>query len=705
MNRFLLVSSFLLAATASSPSTSDASSVAAPPEQNCADAEEDKSVFLQSSVIRVSPNLSTDLDWQSVSTFAKRLFQSFQSEPFYVAMFFGGVLILMIYVIMWARQLFLCSTQPVYKHTSEIVTAKTLDQTKPLSIIIFGATGDLARKKLFPAVYQLMLLGHIPKQVNIVAYGRSEPKGGMQAFLDKQCTNVKEKPELPKKQYYSQISFYAGAYDKPEAFAGLNEKLKMLEKGRPGNRLFFLSIPPTIFGVVCENIAAKARAMKGGFTHLIIEKPFGRDSATFNELNKCTSSIFQESELYRIDHYLGKEIVLNLMTLRFANQIFEPLWNNKHIESVEITFKEDLGTEGRGGYFDGFGIIRDIMQNHLLQVFMFLGIEPPVDMGAAGITAAKVNFLKAVETLTLEKGVFLGQFGANSWNVAGVQHSESGYLDDETVPKGSKCPTFAAIVLRINNARWAGVPFLMKAGKGLDERMSEVRVNFKPQPFNSVLQASPEGNQLVMRIQPDEALYFKTYSKEPGLSHEAKPTVMDMNYAHQFPDAYVGDAYERMFLNAARGDGSLFVSAAELVEAWRIFTPLLHQIDDKKPDVVLYKFGERNPPGFADWSLKHAGVHQTENWMDFVARNSSSVEELKKTFEQLDRDKDGRLGPQEVLALAQKFYDGRTPTQKKVNEIISRIDLDGDGTITLDELVQSSEKFHNAFAHEDHSYH
>ena len=580
--------------------------------------------------------------------------------------------------------------------------AVSLDLSVPLTVVIFGATGDLAKKKLFPALYQLVLLGHFPRSVNIVGYGRKQPEGGLEAFLAKQCANIKEKPELPKSEFLSRISFHAGGYDSPESFEALDAKMKEFEGGGSagGNRLFFLSIPPFIFGTVCTMISEKCRATEGkGFTHLIIEKPFGKDSASFDELNACTSSLFDESQLFRIDHYLGKEIVLNLTTLRFANQMFEPIWNKDHIESVEITFKEDLGTGGRGGYFDGFGIIRDIMQNHLLQVFMFLAIEPPASMTGPDIVKAKVDLLRATGTLDISDGVYLGQFTANSWVVAGKQHSEPGYLDDKTVPEGSKCPTFAAAVLRVENERWSGVPFLMKAGKGLDERMAEVRVKFKPQAYNKLMHkgASVPGNELVMRIQPDEALYLKTFSKMPGLAQAAKPTVMDMKYSTQFEGADVGDAYERMFLNAAKGDGSLFVSSAELVEAWRIFTPLLHQIDEQKPDVVLYPFGSRNPPGFGAWSKATAGVTQSENWTEFVATHGADVEKLTSLFKQMDTDGSGSLDATEVVGLARHFYDGREPTEKKVSEIIARLDKDGDGKVSLDELIQSAAAFQNAF--------
>jgi glucose-6-phosphate 1-dehydrogenase len=236
----------------------------------------------------------------------------------------------------------------------------------PLTIIIFGATGDLARKKLFPALYQLVLLGHLPRHVNVVGYGRSAVD--LPAFIEKQCVNIKENSKLPKAEFTARISFHAGGYDAPESYERLAASMAAYEGGKPGNRLFFLSVPPTIFGIVAEMISTKARAVDGGYTRLMIEKPFGRDSATFASLDELTAKHFEEKQLFRLDHYLGKEVILNIATLRWANQVFEPTWSAKYIESVQLTFKENLGTGGRGGYFDGFGIIRDIIQNHLLQV-------------------------------------------------------------------------------------------------------------------------------------------------------------------------------------------------------------------------------------------------------------------------------------------------------------------------------------------------
>lgn len=578
-----------------------------------------------------------------------------------------------------------------------------LDQSMPLSVVIFGATGDLAKKKLFPALYQLMLLDHFPKHVNIVGYGRRAVV--MDEFIAKQCAQVKEDPKLPFAEYTKCITFHAGGYDEEASYVKLDAELKEYEAGKPGNRLFFLSVPPTVFGAVSEMIGGNARATEPAFTHLIIEKPFGRDTATFNELNDCTSSLFKESQLFRIDHYLGKEVVLNIMSLRFGNQLFEPLWNKEHIECVEINFKEDLGTDGRGGYFDGFGIIRDIMQNHLLQVFELLAMEPPASMSTSDLIKSKEDLLKSVKTLNWDtEKCFLGQFTGNTWKIGGKEHTEPGYLEDPTVPEGSLCPTFASVLLEVDNKRWSGVPFLMKAGKGLDERMAEVRIKFKPQAYNGLMHGGDAvpGNELVIRIQPNEALYFKTFSKLPGLDQVVKPTVMDMQWESEFPGAYVADAYERMLLNAAKGDGSLFVSEAELVQAWRIFTPLLHQIDEQKPAPVSYPFGSLHPAGYAAWSAKR-GVEQKTNWVAEVA--SSTKEELTALFNSLDTENAGVLDTSGVTELAKRFYDGRTPTEKKVSQIFSRLDLNGDGKVSLEVFLSAAAILEQAFGSVSTEFH
>lgn len=370
-------------------------------------------------------------------------------------------------------------------------------------------------------------------------------------------------------------------------------------------------------------------------------------------------------------------------------------WSREYIESVQLTFKEDLGTGGRGGYFDSFGIIRDIIQNHLLQAFMFLAMEPPTEMTAAAIAKSKVELLKACATLTLDdpRQTFLAQYTAS------VDGAQPGYLDDQTVPAASKCPTFASMALRVDNERWRGVPFLFTAAKGMDERVCEFRVRFKPHACNAMLGLDSR-NELVMRVQPDEAIYLCVVGKEPGITSEQvrKPMVLDMAYAKQFEGAYVGDAYERMFLNAARGDQSLFVSSAELVEAWRIFTPLLHQIDARTPTPVRHPFGEL-PAGYIKWAAD-LGVVTHESWQEFLGLHAGLAERMTALFAEFDKNGDGFLDSGEVVELARRLFDGRQPTEKKVASIFHALGGGVGGSksrVTLNELIQGAYKMHAAF--------
>lgn len=576
-----------------------------------------------------------------------------------------------------------------------------VDMEAPTSIVLFGATGDLARKKLYPALYQLMFgaldAPNIPQHTSIVGYGRSQID--LQPMLAKQAVNVKG-PH--KERFLAQCSYFAGAYDKEESFRGLHEHLSKLEGGGKANRIFFFSVPPTVFADVARGIHKHARAPYGGATRCILEKPFGRDSASFAELNAITSSLYDESELFRIDHYLGKEVVLNMVALRFGNQVFEGLFNRDHIASVQIVFKEDLGTGGRGGYFDGFGIIRDIMQNHLLQVLLWFAMEPPSSLTRAAVQHEKCKLLKAIKTLSMED-VFLGQFGRNSWSEDGKVHEEPGYLDDSTVPEGSKCPTYAAVTLQIDNSRWRGVPFMMRAGKGLDERMAEVRITFKGQVFNKLVDGAQ--NELVMRIQPDEAIYLKCMNKVPGWEQgKLAPVVLDMTYTNAFSGSYVADAYERMFLNAARGDGTIFVGQDELVEAWRIFTPLLHEIDEKKPQPVVYPFGARVPPGMDEYAQQR-GIIMGSNWEELLVYRGHD-KGLEALFKELDIDGSGEIDRMEVAKFAKIAYDGRELTEAQLKSIFRKLDTNSDGKISLQEIKRGVAMLANSFVENhlhDHS--
>jgi glucose-6-phosphate 1-dehydrogenase len=322
-------------------------------------------------------------------------------------------------------------------------------------------------------------------------------------------------------------------------------------------------------------------------------------------------ALFNEKDLFRIDHYLGKEMVQNLMVLRFANSWLEPNWNRDKISSVLITFKEDIGTMGRGGYFDEFGIIRDVMQNHLLQVLSIIAMEAPLSVhGGEGnhVRDEKVKALRCIAPIAVEDCV-LGQY------VADEKGDNPGYLEDETVPKGSRCPTFATCVLKVNNSRWEGVPFIIKCGKALDERKTEVRIQFRQQPGASHMfpgETIPP-NELVIRLQPNEAIYLKTNIKSPGLQTIPTQVEMDLSYTTRFPGAHNPDAYTRLILDVLRGKQAGFVRDDELEAAWAIFTPLLHKIDAGHIQPVPYKFGSRGPEE-SDALLASNGFFRNENY-------------------------------------------------------------------------------------------
>uniref|UniRef100_T1H6Z2 Glucose-6-phosphate 1-dehydrogenase n=1 Tax=Megaselia scalaris TaxID=36166 RepID=T1H6Z2_MEGSC len=318
-------------------------------------------------------------------------------------------------------------------------------------------------------------------------------------------------------------------------------------------------------------------------TRVIIEKPFGRDSAT-SQLSDHLSKLFTENQLYRIDHYLGKEMVQNLMTLRFGNGIFSHLWNRSAIANVQITFKENIGTYGRMGYFDDFGIIRDVMQNHLLQIVALVAM--PVLFHAHDIRDEKVRVLRAIPPLKIEDCV-IGQY------VGDKLHKKKSGLDDEKVPADSITPTYALTVLKINNEQWEGVPFIMRAGKGLNQGKAEIRVQFKD-VAGDIFDGNPKRNELVMRIQPGEAIYMKINMKNPGSSgFEFHETEMDLTYENRYTEHYIPDAYERLILDVFQGNQMNFVRADELSEAWRIFTPVLHQMEREKVEPLKYVFGSR----------------------------------------------------------------------------------------------------------------
>lgn len=461
----------------------------------------------------------------------------------------------------------------------------------PHVFVVFGASGDLARKKIYPTLWWLYRDNLLPCAVKFVGYARS--KLSVNELKEKCHPYMKIEPGQEERyEKFWELNFYvAGSYDTRRDFELLNQEISKFEtSAKIANRLFYLALPPSVFESVTVHIRNTCMGEKG-WNRIIVEKPFGRDAASSNALSEHLAKLFNEEQLYRIDHYLGKEMVQNLMTIRFSNQIFSPTWNRNNVASVLITFKEPFGTQGRGGYFDEFGIIRDVMQNHLLQILSLVAMEKPATCHPDDIRNEKVKVLKSIAPLCMDD-VVLGQYIGNPNGPD--EDSRMGYLDDPTVPKGSVTPTYALAVLKINNERWEGVPFILRCGKALNERKAEVRIQYQDVP-GDIFDGKPKRNELVIRVQPGEALYVKMMTKSPGITFDMEETEMDLTYGHRYKDVKLPDAYERLILDVFCGSQMHFVRSDELSEAWRIFTPLLHHIEGAKPEPIKYVYGSRGP--------------------------------------------------------------------------------------------------------------
>lgn len=491
---------------------------------------------------------------------------------------------------------------PHHKHEERTVTLPTPQQVAvpnpdSTTFVVIGGSGDLAKKKTFPSLYVLYCLGLIPDNTTIYGYSRS--KMSHEEFR-KHASQYFKGYENKRQEFLNKVFYVSGAYNSEADFANLSKVVEKTESGK-ANRIFYYAIPPSVFVDVSKAIKASAMS-KSGSTRLIVEKPFGRDLATSNSLSSELGALFKEEQIYRIDHYLGKEMVQNLMMIRFANIAFEPIWNRHYVSNVLITFKEDIGTEGRGGYFDEFGIIRDVMQNHLMQIFSLVAMEPPNSMSSEDVRDEKVKVLKATSPINFED-VVIGQY------IASPDHKKPGYLDDKTVPTGSITPTFATAVLKVNNARWRGVPFILKCGKALNERKAEIRIQFQESP--APLYHGAPRNELVIRVQPDEAIYFKVNGKVPGLENKLAQTELDLTYKQRF-DERLPDAYERLIYDVFRGDHNLFVRVDELEASWKLFTPLLHKLENEKIKPILYHFGSRGPLESDALSAKYGFLHSRD---------------------------------------------------------------------------------------------
>lgn len=450
----------------------------------------------------------------------------------------------------------------------------------PSALVIFGVTGDLSRKKLMPAVYDLANRGLLPPGFALVGFARRDWDD--QDFEQVVHDAVKEHARTPFdedvwRQLAQGIRFVQGEFDDDAAFEQLKDTLETLdrERGTMGNHAFYLSIPPKSFPQVTEQLrrSGLAEQKDGQWRRVVIEKPFGSDLTTARELNAVVESVFPADSVFRIDHYLGKETVQNILALRFANQLYEPIWNANHVDHVQITMAEDIGVGGRAGYYDGIGAARDVIQNHLLQLLALTAMEEPVSFDAADLRAEKEKVLSAVHLpKDLSTATARGQY-AGGWQ--GGQHV-LGFLEEEGMDPASSTETYAAMRLDINTRRWAGVPFYLRTGKRLGRRVTEIAVVFKraPQYLFAESQTSALGqNALVIRVQPDEGVTIRFGSKVPGAGMQVRDVTMDFGYGHAFTEASP-EAYERLILDVLLGDPPLFPRHEEVELSWKILDPI-----------------------------------------------------------------------------------------------------------------------------------
>jgi glucose-6-phosphate 1-dehydrogenase len=450
----------------------------------------------------------------------------------------------------------------------------------PSSLVIFGVTGDLSRKKLMPAVYDLANRGLLPPGFALVGFARRDWDN--QDFMQVVHDSVKEyaRTEFHEDvwaQLAEGIRFVPGTFDDDAAFERLKETIEELdrERGTMGNHAFYLSIPPKAFPQVTEQLrrSGLAEQKDGQWRRVVIEKPFGSDLKTARELNDVVESVFPADSVFRIDHYLGKETVQNILALRFANQLYEPIWNANYVDHVQITMAEDIGVGGRAGYYDGIGAARDVIQNHLLQLLALTAMEEPISFDAADLRTEKEKVLASVRLPEdLATGTARGQY-AGGW-----QGGEKilGFLEEDGMNPESLTETYAALRLEIDTRRWSGVPFYLRAGKRLGRRVTEIAVVFKRAPqylFEKSQTAALGENALVIRVQPDEGVTIRFGSKVPGVGMQVRDVTMDFGYGHAFTEASP-EAYERLILDVLLGDPPLFPRHEEVELSWKILDPI-----------------------------------------------------------------------------------------------------------------------------------
>ena len=452
---------------------------------------------------------------------------------------------------------------------------------EPCVMVVFGATGDLSHRKILPAIYNLRRAGLLPQETTILGFARrpytdEQYRAEMRVAVEKFSRNPVE-PALWD-DFAEGLYYQSGLFDDPEGYRNLVDRIEQIDsaRGTRGNILFYLATPPSAYPEIVANLGSvRLHDESQGWARVVIEKPFGHDLDSAIDLNKRLMEVFDESQIYRIDHYLGKDTVRNLMVFRFGNGIFEPLWNRRYVDHVQITVSEDLGVEGRGAFYEEAGAARDILQNHMMQLLSLVAMEPPIAFEADALRDEKVRVLRAIDTdwseERIRRSVVRGQYTAG-W-VADTK--VVGYRDEEEVAPNSTVETFVALQLEVQNWRWADVPFFLRTGKRLPRRATEIAIQFKQPPLRLFKESAsePEPNLLAMRIQPDEGILLRFAAKVPELGLDVRSVNMDFTYGSSFmQDA--PEAYETLILDAMLGDASLFTRADEVEAAWSIVTPL-----------------------------------------------------------------------------------------------------------------------------------